>query len=202
MSIIKTHDVYLQGKVKGCRVRLVPLEDKHLPLLYKWNEDPEVAYWCDFDSDGSEGMDGELVNAIYGHISKNAHCFLVEADGEPIGDCWLQDMNIQEISDRYPGLNVKRIDMMIGEKDWWGKGVGSSIVGMLTDFAFEKCGVDVIYIASIFDFNIGSQRAFLKNGYKFAGAVDVESEKMKQEHQYVLAEADWTPCYNLTYERT
>jgi len=200
MSILRTHEINLYGKLKDYNIRLRPLNDGHLPLLYKWNADPEVVYWCE-DLEEMEANDEESVRGIYGYVANIAYCFLLEVNGEPIGDCWLEEMNIQEVSDMYPNLNVKRIDMMIGEKDWWGKGIGSALVGMLTDYAFERDNVDIVHIPSVFDFNIRSQKAFLKNGYKFVKAVDVDGKRVKREHHYALKKSDWTPCYNITYER-
>ena len=47
MSIIRKHDIYLKAKNE---IELIPLLDEHLPLLYKWNNDPEVVYWSDSDN--------------------------------------------------------------------------------------------------------------------------------------------------------
>ena len=201
MRIIKTHDINLYGKKNDNLIRLRPLNDEHLPLLYKWNADPEVTYWCE-DIDEGTANNEETVHDIYGYVSEIAYCFLIEVNGEPIGECWLEKMNIQEVIDMYPNLNVKRIDMMIGEKDWWEKGIGSALVGMITDYAFEHDNVDILHIPSIFDYNIRSQRTFLRNGYKFVKTTNVEnSKKMKYEYHYALTKADWKPCYNITYER-
>ena len=112
MSIIKTHDTTLYGG-NDIDIVLRPLCDEHLPLLYKWCADPEVLYWTEGginDTDLSYGAD--TVHAIYGGVSQNAFCFLVEADGVPVGECWLQKMNLPEIKAMYPEtLDVRRIDM-------------------------------------------------------------------------------------------
>jgi hypothetical protein len=46
MSIIQSHDITLYGG-NDIGIILRPLCDDHLPLLYKWNADPEVVYWSD-----------------------------------------------------------------------------------------------------------------------------------------------------------
>ena len=53
MSIIKTHDIALFGKIKNYNIKLVPLNDGHLSLLYKWNADPEITYCCEDNDDGN-----------------------------------------------------------------------------------------------------------------------------------------------------
>ena len=36
------------------------------------------------------------------------------------GECWLQKMNIPEVIAMYPeSTDVRRIDMTIGEREWW-----------------------------------------------------------------------------------
>lgn len=87
MSIIKSHDVTLYGGNDAYRIILRPLSDEHLPYLYKWNSNPEVLYWTEGDDVGS--YPPEVVQEIYGGISQNNLCFLVEVNGRAIGDCWL-----------------------------------------------------------------------------------------------------------------
>jgi len=34
---------------------------------------------------------------IYRPVSANAFCFIIEVAGQPVGECWLQKMNIPDI---------------------------------------------------------------------------------------------------------
>ena len=63
MSIIKTHDITLYGG-NDIDIVLRPLCDDHLPLLYKWNSDPEVLYWS--DGEDVQAHSAETVHNIYG----------------------------------------------------------------------------------------------------------------------------------------
>ncbi|MDR2589700.1 MAG: hypothetical protein LBC71_01745 [Oscillospiraceae bacterium] len=49
-------------------------------------------------------------------------------EGIPIGECWLQKMNIGEITREYRNNDIRRIDISIGEKDYWNKGFGTKIM--------------------------------------------------------------------------
>lgn len=179
-NTIRTHDIILCGAANGYAVKLVPLTDEHLPLLYRWNSDPEVLYWS--EEDDVESNDAETVRMIYGHVSQHAFCFLIEADEVPIGECWLQEMNLPHIRERYPaGTDVRRIDMMIGEKDWWNRGIGTEVIRLLCDFAFQQEHVQVL---SCFcdDYNVRSRRAFEKNGFTHVFSCPVpNSTKAKKE---------------------
>ncbi|MDR2570531.1 MAG: GNAT family N-acetyltransferase [Oscillospiraceae bacterium] len=185
MSIIKTHDVTLYGSSGNFDIVLHPLCDENLPLLYKWNADPEVLYWSEGD-DVIEGYDTETINDIYGGVSQNAFCFLVEANNKPIGECWLQKMNMPEVIKQYPAQDVRRIDMIIGEKEYWGKGIGSAFISMLIDLAFFGEYIDVLHCFT-YDNNIRSLKAFLKNGFKEVKRIPTtNSSKHKEEIHLAL----------------
>ena len=47
-------------------------------------------------------------------------------------------MNLQRILDQFPDKDCRRIDLMIGEKQLWGRGIGTEVIRMLTEFGFEK----------------------------------------------------------------
>lgn len=185
MSIITSHNVTLSGKKNEFSIILRPLCDDHLSFLYKWNSDPEVLYWTEGGEDIELSYDKETVQFIYGSVSQNAFCFLVEVNENPIGECWLQKMNLPDVVEMYPGLDVRRIDMAIGEKEFWGKGIGSEFVRMLIEFAFLNQNVDVLHCFSE-DYNKRSQGVWLKNGFKLV-RTDELKQPQKGTNQYHFA---------------
>lgn len=184
MSIITTHDVILSGTSGPFTLVLRPLADEHLPHLYRWCADPEVLYWTEGGEEEEVFSYGpEAVHAIYGGVSKEAYCFLAEADGVPIGDCWVQRMNLPHIRDMYaPGTDVRRIDMSIGEKEFWGRGIGTDMVALLVRFAFEQETTDVLHCLCE-DYNVRSTRVWEKNGFSLVQA-DALPEGQKGKYQY------------------
>lgn len=88
MSIIKTHDITLIGGNEQYKIILRPLSDEHLSYLYKWNSDPGVLYWT--EGEDVECYTPDVVHQIYGGISQNNFCFVVEVNDKIIGECWLQ----------------------------------------------------------------------------------------------------------------
>src|SRR4030042_4138150 len=148
MSIIKTHMITLYGGEKN-KIVLKPPNYWDFTLLYKWNADPEVVYWTDGGEDDGHSNDVDTVYKIYGGVSKHAFCFLIEVDGIPVGDCWLQKMNLKNVLAMYDAsVDVRRIDMAIGKKEYWNKGIGSQFIPMLIDFAFNVENVDVLHCLS------------------------------------------------------
>jgi len=187
INIIKTHDIILYGKINGYNIVLKPLCDEYLPFLYKWNADSEVLYWTEGGEDIVRSYDKETVHDIYGGVSQNNPCFLIEINDKPIGECWLQRMNLPEVKAMYDdSVDVRRIDMAIGEKDYWNKGLGTKFVGMLIEYAFNVEKVDVLHCFCE-DYNIRSRRVWEKNGFKLILSEPLEQPQKGQiQHHFRL----------------
>ena len=192
MSIIKTDDITLYGSSGKYGIILHPLCDDHLPLLYKWNADPEVLYWTEGGEDIVRSYDAKTVHAIFGGVSQNALCFLIEVDGRPIGECWLQKMNILNVKTMYSeSTDVRRIDMSIGEKAYWGKGIGTALIRMLVDYAFNGGHVDVLHCFNE-DYNPRARRIWEKNGFSLILSEDLpQPQKGKLQHHFCLTQQEY-----------
>lgn len=176
MDVIKPHGITLYGGNDRYKIVLRPLSDEYLPYLYKWDSDPEVLYWS--EGEDVESYSPETVHRIYGGVSQNGLCFAVEVNGDVIGSCRLQKMNLPDVIAMYPDeTDVRRIDMSIGEKSYWGKGIGTVFIGMLIDFAFNAEKVDVLHCFSE-DYNIRSSRVWEKNGF-----TRILTEEIPQPHK-------------------
>ena len=156
---LREHSITLHG----AKVTLRPMAESDWPVLARWFSDPEVLYFAEEDDVQSRPL--EDVQGIYRSASQTAFCFVIEVDGYAIGECWLQKMNLEEILARYPGRDCRRIDVMIGEKELWGRGYGTDAIAALTRLGFEQERADMIFGCGIADYNPRSLRAFEKNGY-------------------------------------
>lgn len=154
------HEIILRGE----RVALRPLTEDDWDMLLKWNSDPDILYFTEGDEISMYTLD--QIQRIYRGISQNAFCFIIKIDGKPIGDCWLQQMNLERILTAHPEDDCRRIDLMIGEKKWWGRGIGTEVIRLLTEFAFEWERADFVFGCDIGDHNPASLRAFQNNGYQ------------------------------------
>lgn len=195
MSIINTHDITLYGGSDVHKIVLHPLSDIHLPYLYKWCSDPELLFWTEGGAnDISLSYDADTVHKIYGGVSQNAFCFLVEADGKPIGECWLQKMNLPYVIEMYqPGTDLHRIDMAIGEKEYWGKRIGTKFIGMIIDFAFNSEQVDILHCFCD-DYNIRSRRVWEKHGFtpiRSEELPQLQKQKGKPQYHYRLTRKEY-----------
>jgi len=199
INIIKEHNVTLHGALREHTIILRPLSDDHLPLLYKWNTDPEVLYWNEGPDADPDDNDNEAVQSIYRETSNAGYCFIIEIDGTAIGECLLCKMNVDYILEIYPVCtDVRRIDILIGEKAFWNMGIGSFIVQMLVNLAFNNEKTDIIY-GITGDYNKRSSRVFQKNGFhlfleypnKHFKTTDNASEEYGLEFHYRLTRDEY-----------
>jgi RimJ/RimL family protein N-acetyltransferase len=181
MERLREHDVHIEAG----RLHLRPMTEDDWDLLHRWNNDPEVLYYSEGDEITSWSLDD--LQEMYRGVSPKALLFIAELDGQPIGDVWVQQMNIERILDRYPGMDLFRMPIFIGEKQLWGKGWGTIIIGLLTQFAFEERTADAVFAFGVADSNPRSRRAFEKNGYIVDQKIPTpQSSKSKMEYDLVL----------------
>jgi RimJ/RimL family protein N-acetyltransferase len=169
-------------------VTMRPMTDMDLPLLLKWNNDPEVLRYAEGET--VTQRTAEEVTRIYGMVSKAAFCFIIEVDGQPIGECWLQTMNLERIRRGFPGVDLRRIDIAIGEKRFWGHGVGTTCIGLLVELGFEQQHTDAIFACDIAEDNSRSRAAFENTGFELYAVVDSpEDPKAARHYDLVLTRA-------------
>jgi aminoglycoside 6'-N-acetyltransferase len=176
---LREHKVTLQGE----RVNLRPMTEDDWEVVGKWETDPEIIHWADTSRVESRTL--EEVQKIFRKVSQHAFCFIIELEGKPIGDGWLQEMNLKKIIRAYPGRVCRRIDLVIGEKELWGRGLGADTIRTLTRFAFEQEKADMVF-AIIGDYNERSQSAFIKSGYSLVMKLE-EPPPSRAKLSYVFA---------------
>jgi len=170
---LKRHKVILEGRDQhGRHVRLRPMTEDDWGFLVRWNNDAEVLYYAEEDDITSYTPD--QVQALYRSVCQNAICFIIEVDGKPVGEGWLQKMNLERVLEKYPDLDCRRIDLTIGDKQYWEQGIGTEVIRLLTEFGFVEQKVDVIYEPGIANYNVRSLRAFQKAGYEIVSKTETE----------------------------
>jgi RimJ/RimL family protein N-acetyltransferase len=176
---LREHQVTLQGE----RIFLRPMTEDDWDIVAKWETDPEIIHWADTSRVTSCTV--EEVRKIFCKVSRHAYCFIIEMEGKPIGDGWLQEMNLARVLRRYRGRDCRRIDLVIGEKELWGRGLGADTIRTLTRFAFERENADMVF-AIIGDYNERSQSAFMKSGYSLVMKLE-EPRPSRARLSYVFA---------------
>ena len=73
-------------------------------------------------------------------VEPNLTPFAIEADRKYIGHCCLTG-----IEDRHGNA---RLEILIGDRDYWGKGYGRETVGLLLDYGFRQLGLRSIELTT------------------------------------------------------
>lgn len=68
---------------------------------------------------------------------------------------------------RIPHLSAA-VSLFIGDETWWGKGIASKAIAILSKHAFDHMGLQKLH-AGMYEANKGSLNAFLKAGYHEEG---------------------------------
>jgi len=83
------------------------------------------------------------------------------------------------------------IGYWLGEP-YWGKGIATKAVKLITDYGFNKLDLNRIY-TGVFAFNIASMKVLEKNGYEKEGVFKnaiIKNEKIYDEHRFYKLNQD------------
>ncbi len=139
-------------------VKLLGVTSEDLPLLDSWlHADHVRRYWGDPEQNG---------RLLHKPPAGTRHA-LIAADDRKVGLVVWQHPSRQELDEA--GLHdipesVIDIDIMVGELDVIGQGVGTAAIGLVADAALADPAVPFVIAATMVE-NRASQRAFAKAGF-------------------------------------
>ena len=152
---------------QGTKVRLRPLERKHLPKCVEWLNDPEVTENLTLSEPVS--LEGEQRWYDSQLRDDSSRIYAIETlQGEHIGNIGLHDINTH---DRKAELGI-----FIGEKRLWGKGYGTEAVELALKLAFEGMNLNKVYLRT-FMRNERAQKCYEKVGFLKEGILRQDSFK-------------------------
>lgn len=140
-------------------VRLTEVGPDDLPLIERWLRAEHVRrYWGDAE---------ENIGLLRTEAGAGQWRAVIEVDGRKAGLVLWQHPTRLELDEA--GLfdvpeSVVDIDIMIGEADSAGRGVGSAAIGLVAGIALADESVPFV-IAAVEEGNLVSQRAFAKAGF-------------------------------------
>ena len=78
-------------------------------------------------------------------------------DGEHIGNCMYYDVDLRR--------GRAELGIMIGKREYWGKGYGTDAVAALLTYIFTNMSIDLVYLHTL-EWNERARRAFAKSGLR------------------------------------
>ncbi len=146
--------------LSGEKVDLVAAERSYVPMYVRWINDPEVTQWLKADPPFSAEMEQAWVDRLR-REGKMTFTILTK-EGRPIGN-----LGMEEVSWKYKRATI---GIMIGEKEYWGKGYGSDALTTLLRYCFEELGMRRVDLITDVD-NHRALRAYRKCGFKEEGVL-------------------------------
>ncbi len=123
--------------IRGGSVTLRPVDERDHPLIHRWQNDPEVWWWMDYERPFSlqDIAEAEARSRAEGHP------FIIEADGRPIGKIGLNQFRRR---DRICSLYI-----YIGEPGAWSNGYGRDAIMALLGYAFDRLDLHMVELWSL-----------------------------------------------------
>ena len=174
--------------LKGKKVLLRPMKQEDIVRQHEFNQDPELYA---LDSTYPRVSPLESAQAFYESRTKfdeNIAPFAIEAEGKYIGYCSLMDL-------RNPHGNLE-LGIMIGDREYWGRGYGRDAVRLLLDYGFRHLGARRIALTTHAK-NERAIRCYLACGFVEEGrprkVVWIEGEYTDLVNMSILRE-EWQGC--------
>jgi RimJ/RimL family protein N-acetyltransferase len=148
--------------ILGQKVRLRAIERDDLPTFVRWFNDPEVLHYLlmyiPMSLAEEEKWFEEQLQRRDGRI------FIIEAiDGDQpvhIGNTGIHDVDWKN--------RTAEVGIVIGEKDYWGKGYGTDALKTLLRFAFHEMNLNRVQLR-VHDYNARAIRCYEKCGFRNEG---------------------------------
>ena len=133
---------------------------KDLPYRVKWLNDPEVNKYLGHRT--RSGTDEEFHRKWFENYSSDEtkEIFIIEVDGKPVGQVGLVDIHLL---DKNACLYI-----VIGEKNYWGKGIGSAAMEYILNYGFKDLNLRKICL-EVHARNTAAIRLYKKYGFEQEG---------------------------------
>jgi len=147
--------IFLSGK----KVNLRPFSKADIPIVTRWINNPDIREFGFIPFPQTEKQEDEWFNKL-GANDKNVTLAIETKRGVLIGSISIMGINWKD--------RVGSTGALIGEKEYWGKGLGTDAKMTLLDYAFNDLNLHKI-CSNVVASNKRSFRYNLRCGYKIEG---------------------------------
>lgn len=169
-------------ELSGSKVSLVPFENCHISDNYvSWLNDKEMSTII-LSAETTTNLEDCRIYAEDLIASNENHFFAIitKTTQEHIGNFRLGPLDSQN--------NRIQLGMMIGNKSFWGKGIGSEVVELGLEFAFKMLKVHKVFLYVRED-NFGAIRIYEKNNFFHEGVLREQIKKNNRYYDLLLMSA-------------
>lgn len=154
-------------------LRMAELEDCNETYL-SWLKNPKVNQYLETRW---EEQNISKITAYVESIRNSAHSYLfaITCEARHIGNI--------KIGPIHPIYGYADISYFIGDTAYWGRGIASASIELVTTFAFSNLGLNRLQ-AGVIEGNTASEKVLIKNGYKKEGTFR-EKFRLRQDSDYI-----------------
>jgi len=164
--------------IEGKKVRIRALEKTDIDEIMKWINDPEVIDNLLMRYPVSRYLEEKWLEKAYDTSDIRNKTFALETkDGVYLGGIGLHKIN-------WENRNAEA-GIIIGKKEYWGKGYGTDAMLALLDFAFNHMNLHRVYL-QVYDFNTRGIRSYEKCGFKKEGALRDDRFSRGKYHDTII----------------
>ncbi len=147
-------------KIEGELCYLSPPDVEDAALWTRWLNDLDVA--LPLGDEAYSTITCEGVRRDLETIASRDHVFTVvdRSTDRPIGRCLLFAVNLVD--------RTAEAGIFIGEKDCWGRGLGTEAMRLLLDYAFSLLNLRSVMVG-VFDFNERAMATYRRLGFREIG---------------------------------
>ena len=144
--------------IRGEKTHLRALEKSDVAKVWEWMNDDEVMRFygdpCNTQSLAEVEQWFARLQEASGYSSKQ---FIIETEeGIPIGRIFYEYLDIKH--------NRTELGILIGEKEYWGKGYGTDAIIAFLDYLFNELGLHRVYLI-VQSHNTRASRCYEKCGF-------------------------------------
>jgi len=147
--------------LSGKNIYLRAFSNIDIQIWYNWFNDPEVTRFM------NKGIFPNYIDAQEAYLKsmtdnvKNLQLAICQKKNNTL--VGLVGIHMIDWVHRHGDVSI-----LIGEKDFWGKGIASEAINLIVDHAFNKMNLNKL-TAGMVRQNIGTQKSFENNGFVLEG---------------------------------
>jgi RimJ/RimL family protein N-acetyltransferase len=156
---------------KNGTLRLIEPNLTYADESLTWTSDTSVIQYmgATFEQP-NKGKEVERINEILNNSDE--YNWMIELDGKAIGNVSIN--NIKEISSKF-GSKAGNYTILIGNKNYWGKGISYHVGQTVLEWAFSKGQFEIIAARALND-NVASLAMLRKLGFEYTENTPFESK--------------------------
>jgi RimJ/RimL family protein N-acetyltransferase len=147
--------------IEGKKIRIRAIEKTDMDEIMKWINDREVMDNLLMRYPVSRYQEEKWIETALGGDSQRNKVFALETkDGVYLGGIGLHRID-------WENRNAE-VGIVIGKKEYWGKGHGTDAMLAILEFAFNQMNLHRIYLR-VFEYNLRGVKSYEKCGFKQEG---------------------------------